>query len=76
MENPKIMIQSDGRITELYINGEKVEKAIMADFRFYAEPFYTTLDYKKYQTDESGKAKVENNEFLIESFHLENGGDS
>ena len=32
MENPKLRIESDGIVTEVYIDGIKVEKATMAEF--------------------------------------------
>ena len=66
MENPKLRIESDGRITEVYIDGKKVNRATMADFHFHAEPFDVKFTYEKYATDKSGKIKIENNETVRE----------
>lgn len=66
MENPKIKIESDGNITEVWIDGQKVEKATMADFEFHAEPFEVYCELEKYQLDKNRKIIVKNNELLKE----------
>ena len=66
MENPKIRIESDGRITEVWIDGEKVSKnATMLDFNFHAEPFQVYCEIERYELDKDGKI-VKNNELLRE----------
>jgi 3'-phosphoadenosine 5'-phosphosulfate sulfotransferase len=39
MENPKVRIESDGNVTEVYINGEKVKAGTMVDFHFRHDVF-------------------------------------
>lgn len=67
MDNPKIRIESDGHITEVWIDGEKVEKATMADFEFHAEPFKVYCELEKYQLDKDGEIIVKNDELLKEN---------
>jgi len=67
MENPKIRIESNGHITEVWIDGQKVEKATMADFEFHAEPFEVYCELQKYQLDENGFPIVNNDELLKEN---------
>lgn len=62
MDNPKIRIESDGCITEVWIDGEKVERATMADFTFHAEPFEVYCEIELYKTDKDGTPVVENQE--------------
>ena len=67
MDNPKIRIESNGHITEVWIDGQKVEKAIMADFEFHAEPFEVYCELEKYQIGEKGNIIIENGELLKEN---------
>lgn len=67
MDNPKIRIESDGHITEVWIDGQKVEKATMADFEFHAEPWEVYCELQKYQLDENGFPIVNNDELLKEN---------
>ena len=67
MDNPKIRIESDGHITEVWIDGQKVEKATMADFEFHAEPFEVYCELEKYQLDKDGEIIVKNDELLKEN---------
>lgn len=67
MENPKIRIESDGHITEVWIDGQKVEKATMADFEFHAEPFEVYCELEKYQLDKDGGIIVKDYEPLKEN---------
>ena len=67
MENPKIRIESNGHITEVWIDGQKVEKATMADFEFHAEPFTVYCELEKYQIGEKGNIIIENGEPLKEN---------
>lgn len=61
MNNSKIRIESDGRvITQIYIDGEKVNRAIKCDF--YAEVGKVACIVEKLETDESGKVILENDE--------------
>lgn len=66
MENPKIRIESNGRITEVWIDGQKVEKATMADFEFHAEPLEVYCEIEKYKLDKDGNKIIENDEMLKE----------
>ena len=66
MDNPKIRIESDGHITEVWIDGQKVEKATMADFEFRAEPWEVYCKLEKYQLDKDGGIIVKNDEPLKE----------
>lgn len=66
MENPKIRIESNGHITEVWIDGQKVEKATMADFEFHAEPWEVYCELEKYQLDKDGEIIVKNDEPLKE----------
>ena len=67
MENPKIRIESDGNVTEVWIDGQKVGKATMADFEFHAEPFEVYCELEKYQHDKDGNLIVKNDELLKEN---------
>ena len=63
MENPKIRIESDGHITEVWIDGEKIsDKACMIDF--YAEPCEVYCEIEEYRIDKKGKKIIENNVLL------------
>lgn len=66
MENPKIRIESNGLSTEVWIDGKKVEKATMADFKFHAELLEVYCEIEKYQLDENEKPIVKNGELLKE----------
>lgn len=67
MDNPKIRIESDGRITEVWIDGEKVSKnATMLDFNFHAEPLQVYCEIEQYELDKDGNKIVKNNELLKE----------
>lgn len=46
MENPKLRIETDGRMTEIYIDGQKVEKAYMLEL--HAEPCEVYCEIGKY----------------------------
>lgn len=70
MENPKVRIESDGHITEVYINGKKVDRATMIDFHFHAEPHTVECEYEKYKSDENGHLIVENDEIVKEQHIL------
>lgn len=70
MDNPKLRIESDGHITEVYIDGKKVNRATMADFRFHAEPYNVDFTYEKYVTDENGKIKIVNDEIVRETHEM------
>ena len=67
MENPKIRIESNGHITEVWIDGQKVKKATMADFEFHAEPWEVYFELEKYQLDKDGEIIVKNDEALKEN---------
>jgi len=56
MENPKIRIESDGKIiTQVYIDGEKVNQATMCDLHFHAEVGEVSCVVERLKTDEHGK---------------------
>ena len=58
MKNPKLRIESDGEITEVYIDGKKVEKATMADFHFHAEPGYVECEVERILLDVDGSIRL------------------
>ena len=66
MKNPKLRIESDGIVTEVYIDGKKVEKATMADFLFHAEPFEVYCEIEKYKLNQNLCPCVEENELKKE----------
>lgn len=67
MQNPKIRIESDGHVTEVWIDGEKVSKnATMLDFNFHAEPLQVYCEIEKYKLDKDGNKIIENDEMLKE----------
>ena len=70
MDNPKLRIESDGHITEVYIDGKKVNRATMADFHFHAEPNIAEFKYEKYVTDSNGKLLLRNNKSVKENHTL------
>ena len=68
MENPKLRIESDGFITEVYIDGEKVK--YIASYDFHAEILKATCTIEKRIENEkgtiipdTGKVKIENLDF-------------
>lgn len=67
MENPKIRIESDGYVTEVWIDGQKVKNTTMADFKFHAEPFEVYCELEKCQHDKDGNIIVKNDEILKEN---------
>ena len=58
MENPKLRIESDGSITEIYIDGKKVDKATMADFTFHAEPQYVECEIERILLNDDGSIRL------------------
>lgn len=67
MEKPKIRIESDGYITKIWIDGEKVsDNATMADFKFHAEPREVYCEIEQYVLDGKGNKVIENNNLLRE----------
>ena len=58
MENPKLRIESDGIVTEVYIDGIKVEKATMADFIFHAEPQHVECEIERYLLNDNGSIRL------------------
>lgn len=58
MKNPKLKIESDGAITEVYIDGKKVDKATMADFTFHAEPQYVECEIERYLLNDDGSIRL------------------
>lgn len=75
MDNPKIVIMSDGITTELFVDGEKVNMATMADFHFHAEPMQADFEYEKYVLNEDRMPKVNNNELVTEKQRIHFGSD-
>lgn len=67
MENPKIRIESDGYMTQVWIDGEKVSaNSTMVDFNFHAEHLEVYCELEKYKLDEKGNKIIENDELLRE----------
>ena len=58
MENPKLRIESDGVVTEVYIDGIKVKKAAMADFVFHAEPQHVECEIERYLLNDDGSIRL------------------
>ena len=70
MENPKIRIESNGYITEVYFNGKKIENARLLDFIFHAEPLEVLCEAKKVKLDENGEVVFDGDEVVTESLLL------
>ena len=70
MENPKIRIESDGLVTEVYFEGEKIEKACLADFVFHAEPMQVVCEVEKIKLDENGEIIFDGDEVVKEKLSL------
>jgi len=68
MENPKLRIETDGKTTEIYIDGQQVLGACMLDI--HAEPFEVYCKLEKYKRDAEGQYIVEKDELLRESIIL------
>lgn len=58
MDNPKLRIESDGAITEVYIDGKKVDKATMADFTFHADPQYVECEIERILLNDDGSIRL------------------
>lgn len=58
MENPKLRIESDGAITEVYIDGKKVDKATMANFSFHAEPQHVECEIERILLNDDGSIRL------------------
>lgn len=72
MTNPKILIQTDGETTELYIDGKKVSGSTLIDFHFHVGNDGIKLKYEKFVTDEHGLVMVdEDNEIAKERYTIE-----
>lgn len=66
MENPKVRIESDGIITQVFIDGKKVERVTMV--RFLAEVAGTAeCTYETLLKDESGKLVIANDKVVKET---------
>lgn len=64
-EKPKIRIESDGHLTQVWIDGERVsDKATTIDF--HAEPLEVYCEIEKFKLDEKGNRIVENDDLLRE----------
>lgn len=71
MTNPKILIQTDGESTELYIDGKKVNDKTLIDFCFHVGDDGIRLKYEKFATDEHGLVIVnEDNELVKEKYKI------
>ena len=64
MINPKLRIESDGIITEIYIDGVKVERA--TECLFHAEPVEVICNVEKFKIDKSENIVVKRNELAKE----------
>lgn len=73
IENPKIMIVSDGDITILHLNGEHV-RGEATDFLFHADVKtgrVVKFDGVIQNKDENGHAIIENDEIARQKFHYD-----
>lgn len=73
IENPKIMIVSDGDITILHLNGEHV-RGESVDFLFHADVDYGRIvrfDGVIQKKDENGHPVIENDEVARQKFHYD-----
>lgn len=50
----KVLIQTDGNRTEIYVNGEKIDRTTMIDFHLYADTGKIETKYNRYATDADG----------------------
>lgn len=64
MKNPKLRIETDGITTEIYIDGQKVEKAYMLDL--HAEPCEVYCEIRKYVC---GENVLRTKEIVIDTTH-------
>lgn len=65
MENPKIRIESDGRYTQVWVDGEKISDRVCA-IDFHAEPNEVYCETEEYVKDKDGKHIIKNDEVLRE----------
>lgn len=68
MENPKLRIESNGTVTEIYIDGVKIKNA--TECLFHAEILNVKCEIEKYKTDENGKIIIENDDTIKESISV------
>lgn len=67
MDNSKIRIESDGYLTHVWIDGERVSNnATMLDFNFHAEPLRVYCEIEQYRLDKDGNKIIKNDELLKE----------
>ena len=50
----KVLIQTDGNHTEIYVNGEKIDQTTMIDFHLHADTGKIETKYNRYATDADG----------------------
>ena len=65
MENPKLRIESDGYITEVYIDGKKVEKAFLCEFTAECQDVNCLIERRK--TDCNGKIVLNSQKTAVEN---------
>jgi hypothetical protein len=75
MNNPKIRIESDGKKTEVYINGKEVKRATMVDFHFNHDvdkerQDMVTCELTQYVLDSDKKILVKDNEFVRKTINI------
>lgn len=51
-KNLKLTIETDGKVTKIYVNDKKIEKVTGLDIK--AEPGATKIEIEKFVTDENG----------------------
>lgn len=67
VNNPKVIIVSDGIKTVLYVDKKKIERAMECDFSFHADTQEVDLTYKNYKTNGEGIPVVTGNELVTET---------
>lgn len=73
MENPKIRIESDGKIARVYLNGEHI-RGTLIDFSFHAgveNDIHIKWDGVMQKLDENGNLYIENDEIATEEYHYD-----
>lgn len=73
MKNPKIRIESDGKIARVYLDGAEV--ASCTHIEFYADStdgIHISWNGIFSKQDENGKMLIENDEIVTEEFYYDN----
>lgn len=74
MENPKIRIESNGKVADVYIDGEQISRCRMIDFSFHGDAdngIHIIWDGEMLKVNEHGLPYDVDGKIATEKFHYD-----